>query len=92
MLFRSLRLFMPGWLRALADVLAVVAPGVGSTSVTYRSQREEGLLHIRGKSQRWSSHARINLAGGNHEIDFSYGGQTTTIDISVGDTADKETP
>lgn len=85
-----LRLFMPGWLRAMADVLAVVAPGVGSTVVTYKSQREESMLHIRGTAGKWSSHARIHLGGGAHEIESRNGSRHVVIEIAAMANSDKE--
>jgi murein DD-endopeptidase MepM/ murein hydrolase activator NlpD len=77
-----LRLFMPGWLRALADLFAVFAPRVGSTTVRYASRREEGTLELRGETDKWSSLTRIQLGGGAHELEFIYQGKRTVVQLA----------
>lgn len=78
-----LRLLLPGWARALADLLAVVAPSLGATRVDYTTSREGSTLTISGRAVDWSSEARLHLGGEAHVLEVTYRGRRATVDVSI---------
>jgi murein DD-endopeptidase MepM/ murein hydrolase activator NlpD len=76
-----LRVLLPGWLRAVADLVAVVAPSFGSARITYRADREEGDLHVRGEAGRWSSHALVRLGMGLQRVSLEDRGKRSAIAV-----------
>jgi hypothetical protein len=85
-----LRLLRGGWSRPLLDLLAMVAPRMGSARVDYTCRREGGSLVLRGCSAGWTSEARIDLAGGPHRIQVQRGDRTVSIDVAQAPHASEE--
>jgi len=73
------RFLLPGWLRAAADLAAVVAPGAGNSVVRYRRERTSAALVVRAEGPNWSSSAALSLGGGSHEIELTHRGKTQKI-------------
>jgi hypothetical protein len=73
------RLLLPGWLRPLADLVAVVAPDLGATEVSYRSVRNAGSLVVEGTSKKWTTKATLSLGRGDHRIELRHGSRTETV-------------
>lgn len=73
------RLLLSGWLRPLADLVAVVAPEAGATEVSYRYERRGGKLVVEGSSARWSSKAVLSLGRGEHVIELRHGRTTESV-------------
>ncbi len=83
------RFLLPGWLRAAADLVAVVAPSAGSTEVQYRSERASATLVVQADSPKWSSTATLSLGGSSHRIELSYRGMTQKVQMRP---VDRERP
>jgi murein DD-endopeptidase MepM/ murein hydrolase activator NlpD len=64
----SRRLFVPSWLRFLADLWVVVVPEFGKLEVAYSMRREEGRVLIEGKAETWQARSRLSLSGDAHSI------------------------
>lgn len=75
------RLLLPGWLRPLADLLAVVAPDLGATEVRYRSERHAGSLVVEGTSAKWQSKATLSLGRGEHRIEIRHGSAVEQVEM-----------
>ena len=73
------RLLLSSWLRALADLVAVVAPDFGSIAMDYRTERSEGHLHVVGQAKRWATRAVISLGAGPHRFEIEHGGHRSVV-------------
>jgi hypothetical protein len=73
------RLLLPGWLRPVAELVALVAPELGATAVQYHADRQPGSLTVEGKSQRWSTKAVLSLGKGEHRIELRRGTAVETV-------------
>jgi len=79
------RFLLPSWLRAVADLVSVVAPRVGGTDVVYRSERTAAALIVRAEGPSWSSTARLSLGSGNHELELTHRGTTQRVTLRTVD-------
>jgi urea transporter len=77
------RLLLPGWLRSLADLVAVVAPDFGGIPVDYRIEREEGRLQVIGKARQWSTRATLSLGATPHRFEIEHEGRKATVEMRL---------
>ena len=75
------RLLLPGWLRTLADLVAVVLPRIGSARALYRYRRAAGELQVLGEHPDWSSQASLSLSGGSHRLTVRHKGRETVVEM-----------
>lgn len=75
----SRRLFMPHWLRALADLWIVVMPELGKLDVSYEMSRETGAVRVEGKAETWQATSVLSLTGKEHTLEIEHGGVHTRI-------------
>ncbi len=73
------RFLLPSWLRAAADLAAVVAPGAGDSVARYRRERRSGALVVSAAGPNWSSSAALSLGGGSHDIELTHRGKTQKV-------------
>ena len=78
-----LRMLLPGWLRPLADLVALVAPGFGTTPVDYVSRREEGSWHLEGRARGWRTHVELRLGGSTHRVEVEHAGRKRTFELTL---------
>jgi hypothetical protein len=75
----SRRLFLPRWLRALADLWIVAVPEFGKLDVVYEMTRETGAVRIVGRAERWQATSLLSLTGKEHTLEVEHGGRRTSI-------------
>jgi murein DD-endopeptidase MepM/ murein hydrolase activator NlpD/urea transporter len=77
----SRRLFLRAPLRAVADLVAMVAPTLGATSLLFSYERQGGRLVIRGDSDRWGTRAELSLTGGDHRLEVRHDGRREVVEL-----------
>jgi urea transporter/murein DD-endopeptidase MepM/ murein hydrolase activator NlpD len=77
----SQRLLLPRWLRPIADLLALVAPGLGALTIAYVARREAGQLVVSGSAPGLRTRAVIALGAGAHRLEVERGGVTTAVEL-----------
>jgi len=75
------RLLLPSWMRAAADLLAVVVPELGAIGIEYRIERSEGKLRVHGKARTWSTEATLSLGDGPHRIELVHGERKSVMEM-----------
>lgn len=75
----SRRLFMPRWLRSLADLWIVLVPEFGKLDASYTLVREAGHIRVEGKAEAWSATSLLSLSGSEHTICVEHGAERATI-------------
>jgi hypothetical protein len=88
----SRRLFVPSWLRFLADLWVVVVPEFGKMDVEYSMRREEGRVLIEGKAETWQARSRLSLSGEAHTIEIEHNGIRTEITMKPVDATEEQEP
>jgi len=76
-----MRMLLPGWSRPFADIMAVAAPGFGTTQVDYQSRRAEGSMHIDGVARGWKTHVEISLGTSSHRMTVEHGARKRSIEL-----------
>jgi urea transporter len=85
-------LFVPSWLRFLADLWVVVAPEFGKLDVEYSMRREEGRVLVEGKAETWQARSHLSLSGEAHTIEIEHKGKRTQITMKPIELADEQEP
>lgn len=75
----SRRLFMPRWLRTLADLWMVLVPDFGKLDVEYVMRREEGRVKVEGRAETWRAISLLSLSGHAHTIEIEHAGVRTVV-------------
>jgi hypothetical protein len=75
----SRRLFMPRWLRTLADLWVVLVPEFGKLDVEYVMRREEGRVRVEGRAETWRSISLLSLSGQAHTIEIEHARVRTVV-------------
>jgi hypothetical protein len=75
------RLLLPSWLRAVADLVAVVAPNFGSTAVDYHIERSEGTVRVIGTATRWTTRATLSLGAHAHVFEVDHDGRKSVVEM-----------
>jgi urea transporter len=88
----SRRLFVPRWLRSLADLWVVVVPEFGKLDVEYSMRREEGRVLVEGRTETWHARSRLSLSGEAHVIEIEHKGKRTQITMKPIELADEQEP
>jgi urea transporter len=88
----SRRLFVPGWLRSLADLWVVMVPELGKLEVEYSMRREEGRVLVEGKAETWHAQSRLSLSGEAHTIEIEHAGKRTQITMKTIDLSEEQEP
>lgn len=78
----SRRLFMPRWLRTLADLWIVAVPEWSKLDVDYLMRREEGRIRIEGRAETWRATVWLSLAGKGHTLEIEHGGIHTELTMT----------
>lgn len=76
------RLLLPGWVRTLADLVAVVAPHFGSIAVDYKTERVEGRVQVVGRAKRWTTRALLSTGSGPHRFEIDHGGRRKVVTMN----------
>jgi murein DD-endopeptidase MepM/ murein hydrolase activator NlpD len=86
----SRRWLLPRWSRLLADLLNVVAPGMGGLEVSYTLRRTEGTVEVEGRADDWLVRTVFSLSGSNapRVLTLEHKGATTVIEIRQVDNLD----
>ncbi|MEZ4220675.1 MAG: urea transporter [Polyangiaceae bacterium] len=75
------RLMLTGARRAVADFMAVFAPNVGASRVTFECRREPGHVVVEAKSRQFHSRATISLGRSTHRVSVTVSGRTTSLSL-----------
>jgi hypothetical protein len=75
----SRRLFMPRWLRTLADLWVVLVPEFGKLDVEYVMRREEGRMRVEGRAETWRAISLLSLSGQAHTIEIEHARVRTVV-------------
>jgi hypothetical protein len=78
----SRRLFMPRWLRAIADLWIVVVPEWSKLDVEYMMRREEGQVRLEGRAETWHATAILSLSGKGHTLEIEHEGVHTELTMT----------
>jgi hypothetical protein len=78
----SRRLFMPRWLRTLADLWIVAVPEWSKLDVEYLMRREEGRIRIEGRAETWRATVWLSLADKGHTLEIEHGGIHTELTMT----------
>lgn len=78
----SRRLFLPAPLRAMADLVAMVAPTAGATLLRFSYERQRGKLVVRGDAENWGTHAVLSLTGGEHRLEVRHDGRRQVVTLT----------
>lgn len=76
-----MRMLLPGWSRPFADLMAIAAPGFGTTQVDYQSRRVEGSWQVDGVARGWRTHVEIGLGTSAHRMTVEHGTRKRTIEF-----------
>jgi urea transporter/murein DD-endopeptidase MepM/ murein hydrolase activator NlpD len=77
----SQRLLLPRWLRPLADLVAMVAPGLGAVDLAFAARREAGRLVIDGAGPGLRTRAVVALGAGAHRVEVERRGVATVVEL-----------
>ena len=77
----SRRLFLPAPLRAVADLIAMVAPTAGATLLRFSYERQGGKLVVRGDAERWGTRAELSLTGSEHRLEVRHDGRRQVVKL-----------
>lgn len=86
----SRRWLLPRWSRLVADLLSVVAPGMGGLEVSYALRRTEGTVEIEGSAHDWRVRSVFSLSGSDaaRVLTLEHKGVTTVVEIRQVDDLD----